>query len=46
VNEDDLCVYLKSDNTRLETEAQTVEVTRRILVENGYTNEDFSIHNV
>jgi hypothetical protein len=46
VNEDDLCVYLKSDNTRLETEAQAVEVTRRILVENGYTNEDFSIHNV
>lgn len=46
VNEDDLCVYLKSDNTRLETEAQAVEVTRRILVENGYTNEDFIIHNV
>ena len=46
VNEDDLCVYIKSDNTRLETEAQAVEVTRRILVENGYTNEDFTIHNV
>lgn len=46
VNEDDLCVYLKSDNTRLETEAQAVEVTRRILVGNGYTNEDFTIHNV
>lgn len=45
VNEDDFCTYLKSDNTKIENEQMAIEITRKILIENGFENEDFELHN-
>lgn len=45
VNEDDFCTYLKSDNTKIENEQMAIEITKMILIENGFENEDFELHN-
>ena len=45
VNEEDKYVYLKSDNTKIENEQMAIEITKKILIENGFENEDFELHN-
>ena len=46
ISEDDFYSYSKADNTCFDSESKVMEFTKRILVENGFTEEDFSIHNL
>lgn len=46
INEEDFCAYLKEDNTKIENEHMAMEITKRILTENGFPNEDFQVHKI
>lgn len=46
ISEDDFFSYSKADNTRFDSESKAMEFVRNILVENGFTNEDFAIHDL
>ena len=43
---DDFCLYLLSDDTKLENEEIAKRVTKEILISNGFENEDFEIYNI